>query len=159
MDRGIDALMNFFTKVILGTVVVLVAAVTVVLVFRGRDAARLEALVREAAEWVRQGDAERVAALVDEKFEGNRAEEARIRIREYIKRETFAKLEIVSIKVDIEGDEASVKVGYKMPIPSHLLPEMRIADMPPRNYESTLRWRRRAEGWKVFGYDGPMNLR
>lgn len=153
--------MNFFTKVILGSVAVLLAAITVILIFRSREAARIEALVREAAEWARQADIQRLCDLIDDKFEDNQAEQARLQIRHYIKPGAFAGLEIVSIKVDVEGDEASVRVRYKMPIPPHMLREMRMSEMPypNRDLESTLRLRRRPEGWKVIGYDGPMNLR
>ena len=153
--------MNFFTKVILGSVAVLLAAITVIILFRSREAARIETLVREAAEWVRQADIQRLCNLVDDKFEENQAEEARAHIRKQIKPGAFVKLEIVSIKVDVEGDEASVRVRYTMPIPPHMLREMGMSDMPVPNraMESTLRMRRRPEGWKVIGYDGPLQLR
>lgn len=136
--------MNFFTKAILASVAVLVVAASVVLLFRSREAGRIEAVVREATEWVRRGDAERVASLVDERFEGG-ADEARAEVRRRIKPGAFSKVEIATIKIGVEGDDARVELGLRNFYP----------DLPYPNYvqQVVIRMRHREEGWKVSGVE------
>ena len=141
--------MNFFTKVILGSVAVLLVAITVVLLFRSREAGRVEAIVREAAGWVKEGRGDLVAGLVDDQF--HQAEDARAEIKRRIKPGVFSKVELVSVKVDVEGDEARTEVRYKLPFEENPYPEL--------VQTAVLHWRRRAEGWKIVDYEGTRGLR
>ena len=139
--------MNFFTKMALGAVAVLLAAVAAILLFRSRDAARVEALIRDAVGWVAQGDAERVAGLIDPDFDsgGWDAKAARAEIRRRIHPGAFDKLELVSIGVSINGDEARVNLVLKWP-----LPEPRLNLEAEQNV--VVRLRKREGSWKVAGF-------
>ena len=134
--------MNFFTKAILGSVAVLLAATAIVLLFRSREGPKIEALLREAATWAERGDAERVAALVDDNVDDypGGAEGLRAEIRREIRPGAFEKLELLSLDVGVDGDEATVRgtvriTASKFPYPA------------PLRFELTLR--RRESGWKI----------
>jgi uncharacterized protein (DUF58 family) len=138
---------NFFTKMTLGAAAVLLAAVAAVLLFRSREAARVEALMREAVGWAAAGEAERVAELIDPDFEsgGWNAAAARAEIRRRLRPGAFEKLELISIGVSVNGDEARVNLVLKWP-----LPEARL------NLEAeqaaVVRLRKREGAWKVVGF-------
>ena len=137
--------MNFFTKVILGSVAVLVAAAAAVLLFRSREAARVDALLREAVGWAARGEAERVAELVDDDFDGG-ADPARLEIRRRIKPGAFEKLELVSLKVGASGDEANATLELRV----------QYRDIPllvPETFYVGLR--KRGEVWRVISVKRP----
>lgn len=137
--------MNFFTKVILAAVVVLVVATAVVLLFRSREPARVEALVREAVVWARNGEAEKIAALIDDRFEGG-ADVARAEIRRRIFPGAFEGIDIAEIDVGVEGDEAHV----------NLLLRVRSKDMPyPMPQPFLLTFRKVGEDWKLIAAERP----
>jgi hypothetical protein len=136
---------NFFTKAILGSVAVLVVAAAVVLLFRSREAARVEALIREAAGWAAQGKTEQVAALIDDDFDGD-AELARSEIRRRVRPGAFEKLEIADLEVGVDGDEARVRVVFRV----------QTAEFPmayPQELHLTLR--KREAGWRVVSAREP----
>jgi hypothetical protein len=136
---------NFFTKAILGSVAVLVAAAAVVLFFRSREAARVEALIREAARWAAEGKAEPVAALVDDEFDGD-AEVAKSEIRRRVRPGAFEKLEIADIEVGVDGDEARVRVVVRV----------QSSDLPyPVPQELLLTLRKREAGWRLVSAGRP----
>ncbi len=131
--------MNFFTKVILASVGVLLLAAAVVILFRSREGARVEALLREAAAWAERGETKRLEALIDEDFEGG-ADLARSQIRGHILPGGFEKIEITRLDVGVNGDESRVRIDVRilsrdlgMPYPESLL----------------LTLRRREGGWKI----------
>ena len=137
--------MNFFTKAILGSVAVLVVAAAVVLLFRSREAARVEALIREAAGWAAQGKAEQVAALVDDEFDGD-AELARAEIRRRARPGAFEKLEITDLEVGVDGDESRVRVVLRV----------LTSEFPyPHPVELHLTLRKREAGWRVVSVRRP----
>ena len=140
MDRGVDAAMSFFAKVILGTVLVLVAATAVILMFRSREPARVEALLREAAGWAEQGDADRLAALVDDDYEDG-AEQTRLYIREHIRRFDYEKVEVRDISVTVTGDEAHATISLLLH--SRTVP----VPMPDRFVVKLVK---REGGWRVM---------
>lgn len=132
--------MNFFTKAILGSVAVLLAAVAVVLLFRSGESARVEAMIREAVGWAAQGDAERVAGLIDSEYEDG-AEWARGEIRNRIRPGAFEKLEVVEVKAGVTGDDAHVR----------LVVRIQTRDVPapyPETFRISLR--KREAGWRVI---------
>jgi len=143
--------MNFFTKMILGAVAVLLAAVAAVLLFRSRDAARVEELIRQAVGWAEAGEAKRVEELVDPDFAsgGWNAETARAEIRRRVGPGKLAKLEAVSVEARIEGDEARVTLVLKWPL--------RDASIKLEAVERVeVRLRKREGAWKVVGYEQSM---
>ena len=137
--------MNFFTKVILGSVAVLVAAAAAVMLFRSREAARVDALLREAVGWAARGEGERVAELIDDDFDGG-ADEARLEIRRRIKPGALERLELVGLKVGASGDQANatleLRVQYRdIPVP---IPETFYVGL-----------RKRGEVWRVISVKRP----
>ena len=137
--------MNFFTKVILASVAVLLLAVAVVMLFRSREGARVEALIREAAGWAERGETDRVEALIDDDFEGD-ADEARREVRRLIRPGAFERIEITRLDVGVHGDEARVRI------------EMRILPRDlPRAFTESLRLtlRRRGDAWKLTAAERP----
>ena len=131
--------MSFFTKIILGTVLVLVAATAVILFFRSRESARVEALLREAAGWAEQGDADRLAALVDDEYEGG-ADEMRRSIREHLRAYDYEKVDVREVGVTVTGDEANARISARLhsavipyPVPETFLVKLR----------------KRESGWRV----------
>lgn len=137
--------MNFFTKVILGCVVVLLAAAAIVLIFRSRESAKVEAVIREAAEWAYRGEAEKVAALIDDRFDG--ADAARSEIRRQIRPGAFEQIEITELEIlGVEGDEAHARVVLKV----------RPRDVPRTYPERFLFTLRKTDGrWKVTAAERP----
>ncbi|HZL72978.1 MAG TPA: hypothetical protein VFC86_10985 [Planctomycetota bacterium] len=141
--------MNFFTKVILGSVAVLLAATAVLYIFRSREGDRVEALLREAVGWAERGETDRVLDLVDEHFEDG-AEEARAEIRRRIKPGAFESLEVVEVEAGVDGSDAHAKITVRI----------KTRDMPmavPQTYSVTLR--KRDAGWKVIRVRGDERLR
>lgn len=140
--------MNFFAKVILGSVAVLLLAAGVVILFRSRESGRVKALIQEAAAWAAQGDAERVAALVDEEFDSDMggADFAQAEIRRRIRPGVYEILELTSLEVGVEGDEALAKMVVKVQ-----LKEMPLAY--PESLHVSLR--RREGGWRVVSVRRP----
>jgi hypothetical protein len=131
--------MSFFTKIILGTVLVLVAATAVILLARSREPARVEALLREAAGWAEQGDADRLAALVDDDYEDD-AERTRRLIREHLRAHDYEKVDVREVGVTVTGDEANAKISVRLhsaafpyPVPETFLVKLR----------------KRESGWRV----------
>jgi hypothetical protein len=137
--------MNFFAKVILGCVVVLLAAAAVVVLFRSRESAKVEAVLREAAEWASRGEGEKVAALIDDRFDS--ADAARSEIRRQIRPGAFEQLEITDLEIlGVEGDEARARVVLKV----------RPRDMPLAYPERFLLTLRKTDGlWKVVAAERP----
>ena len=132
--------MNFFTKVILGSVAVLLAATAVLFLFKSKEGARVEALLREAVGWAERGETARVEDLVDEQYEDG-PEEARAEIRRRIKPGAFESLEVVEIDVGVDGSDAHAKITVRI----------KTRDMPmalPQTFRVTLR--KRDAGWKVI---------
>ena len=139
--------MNFFTKMTLGAVVVLIAAVSAVLLFRSREAGRVEDLIRQAVGWAAAGEAKRVEDLIAPDFEsgGWNAETARAEIRRRVRPRVLEKLEAVSVEARIDGDEARVTLVLKWPLPD--------ADLKLEAVERMeIRLRKREGIWKVVGY-------
>ena len=142
--------MNFFTKMTLGAVGVLLAAVAAVLLFRSRDAAHVEALIRDAVGWVAQGDAERVAGLVDQDFKDGAydAASAREAIQRHVRPNAYRKLEPTSIDVKINGDQARVGFTVRSEVPNAPPP------LDPVIEQLAVVWLRKRDGqWKVVGFD------
>lgn len=140
--------MNFFTKAILGSVAVLLLAAAVVILFRSREGARVEALIREAVGWAERGEADRVALLLDDDFygEGFTLEAARAEIRRRIRPGAFEKLEVMDLKVGVDGDDAHVRIVLRV----------QSRDVPmayPETLHLTLR--KRDEGWRVLSARRP----
>ena len=141
--------MNFFTKVILGSVAVHLAATAVLFLFRSKDGARVEALLREAVGWAERGETARVEELVDEQYEDG-PEEARAEIRRRIKPGAFESLEVVEIDVGVDGSDAHAKITVRI----------KTRDMPmalPQTFRVTLR--KRDAGWKVIRVRSDERLR
>lgn len=139
--------MNFFTKMTLGSVAVLLAAAAAILLSRSRDAARVEALMRDAVGWAAAGEAERVAEMIDDDFDssGWNAKAARAEIRRRIRPGAFDRLELISIGVSVNGDEARVNLVLKWPLPeAHLKLEAEQG--------AVVRLRKREGTWKVVGF-------
>lgn len=134
--------MNFFAKVILGSVVVLLFAAAVVLLFRSREAASVEALIRDAVGWAERGEADRVEALIDDKFESTwgGAEAARREIRRRIRPGAFQKIEVAALEVGVDGDSAHARLTLRI-----LTPEVPLA--VPEALSLSLR--RRDGAWRV----------
>jgi hypothetical protein len=131
--------MNFFTKAILGSVVVLLVAVAAVFMFRSKEGARVEALLRDAVAWAEQGDAARVSDLVDDQFEDG-ADGARLEIRRRIRPGAFEKIEIVDLDVGVDGEEAHARIVLRV--------QAREVPMPvPQTFNVALR--KREAGWRV----------
>jgi hypothetical protein len=123
--------MNFFTKVILASVGVLLLAAAVVILFRSREGARVEALLREAAAWAERSETKRLEALIDEDFEGG-ADWARGQIRRHIPLGGFEKIEFTRLDVGVHGDESRVRIDVRIlsrdlgvPYPESLLLTLR----------------------------------
>jgi hypothetical protein len=137
--------MNFFTKVIFASVGVLLLAAAVVILFRSREGARVEALLREAAAWAERGETKRLEALIDEDFEGG-ADWARGQIHLHVRPGTFEKIEITRLDVGVHGDESRVRIDVRI--------LSRDLGMPfPESLRLTLR--RREGGWKISGAERP----
>ena len=141
--------MNFFTKVILGSVAVLLAATAVLFIFRSREGDRVEALLREAVGWAERGETDRVLELVDEHYEDG-AEEARAEIRRRIKPGAFEKLEVVEVEAGVDGSDAHAKITV-------LIPDKATGFTLPQTFRVTLR--KRDSGWKVIRVRADERLR
>ncbi|HEU4334287.1 MAG TPA: hypothetical protein VFT32_07305 [Candidatus Eisenbacteria bacterium] len=137
--------MNFFTKVILGSVAVLLAAAGAVLLFRSGEAARVDALIREAVGWAARGETERVEELIDDDFEGG-AEAARLEIRRRTKLVALDKLEVIRLKVGASGDQANATIELRV----------QYRDIPLLALETFhVELRKRGEVWRVISVKRP----
>jgi hypothetical protein len=132
--------MSFFTKIILGTVLVLVAATAVILLARSREPARVEALLREAAGWAEQGDVDRLAALVDDDYEDD-AEKTRRLIREHLRSHDYEKVDVREVEVMVTGDEARATISVGLLSAAFPYPI-------PKTFR--VRLRKRESGWRVL---------
>ena len=146
MDREGDAAVNFFTKMTLGAAAVLLAAVAAILLFRSREAGRVEDLLREAVGWARAGDADRCGALIAPDFDdgGYDAAAARNEIRRRVRPGAFAKLEVAGLEVRVDGIHARARLEL----------DVQPADAPIRvTMREVLRLTLRKAGdeWKITG--------
>jgi len=137
--------MNFFAKVILGSVAVLLLAAAVVLLFRSREAGRVEALLREAAGWASEGDVEKVAALIHPDFnsEGwDAGEAAGVIRRELAPNRGGRKYELESIRVEVNGDDAH----------AHVRVRVKGGDLPVDvRWDAIVHLRKLDGAWRILG--------
>ena len=109
--------MNFYTKVIGGFVLLILAALAVIFLFRTTDEKAIEQLLEKGLKAADAGDAEGVIALISPNYKnGDETRDAVVRkIRQAVnQRLPGARKEGAAIQVSGEDAEASVKVivGY-----------------------------------------------
>ena len=105
--------MNFYTKAIGGFVLLLLAALAFIFLFRSSDEKMIEKLLEQGLEAAKAGDAEGVIALISPNYRnGDETRESILRkIRQAVnQRISPARLEGVAVQVSGDDAEAGVKV-------------------------------------------------
>jgi hypothetical protein len=142
--------MKGLVKIAVGAGVVIAAAIAAVLLLRGRgEEAKVEALLRQAFEDGRVGDAGKCIGYLAEDYDsdGMNYEQVCALVRRYVGPGKWESVELRDLEAGVDGETAVATMNLWL----------QYSGMPKMPVKLTLQLKKTAAGWKISGHrvEGP----